>query len=165
MNNEENIQGGAKANKNGKIFEETLKPIFQERGYLIIKQSDKNINEVCENNDKVVILNARYKTIYQHNGKTEFLIINKKTNLKIRVECKWQQTSGSVDEKFPYLYLNCIYGFEEKDIILIIDGEGQKKGAIEWLKDKVNTKWLNDDKNIKVMRLTEFLKWFNLLNH
>jgi hypothetical protein len=31
------------------------------------------------------------------------------------IECKWQQVSGSVDEKLPYLYLNCIEAMPEKN--------------------------------------------------
>ena len=39
-----------------------------------------------------------------------------------------------MDEKFPYLYLNCIQAMPEREIILLIDGNGYKPGALAWLK-------------------------------
>lgn len=82
------IQGESLANKNGKIFEEILLPIFENHGYLIIKESDKNYNNLIMNNNKIIVRNAKYKSIYNHKSKTEFLIINKILNRKIRIECK-----------------------------------------------------------------------------
>ena len=55
-----------------------------------------------------------------------FLVIIKKNNFRIRIECKWQQSSGSVDEKLPYLFLNAKDCMPEKDIMIIIDGKGWK---------------------------------------
>ena len=84
---------------------------------------------------------------------------------EIRIECKWQQVSGSVDEKLPYLYLNTIEAMPEKEITIIIDGDGWKKGAIEWLKQAVTKKKYttknNKKKKIQVMSLVEFITWAN----
>ena len=54
--------------------------------------------------EELLLKNVPYETIYGHRGTTEFLLKSKKENLEIRIECKWQQSSGSVDEKLPYLY-------------------------------------------------------------
>ena len=82
-----------------------------------------------------------------------------------RIECKWQQVSGSVDEKLPYLYLNCIEAMPEDNIIILIDGEGWKHGGIQWIKDAAQKeKYLNSErkpKNIQVFSLTEFMTWAN----
>jgi hypothetical protein len=51
--------------------------------------------------------------------------------LEIGIECKWQRISGSVDEKFPYAYLNCIEAMPERDIIIVVDGGGAKQGAVD----------------------------------
>ncbi len=163
MSNDEKkiVQGGSTANKHGKILEKALIPAFQENGYRILKPRDKDFDSVVELVDKYVISNAEYISIYGRKCKTEFVLVNKNTNSRIRIECKWQQSSGSVDEKLPYLFLNCVESFEEKDIIIIIDGEGQRKGAIEWLKNAASNPQLNKGKNISVMNLSEFMKWLN----
>ena len=99
-----------------------------------------------------------FTSIYKHNARTEFLVISKKNNFRIRIECKWQQSSGSVDEKLPYLFLNAKDCMPEKDVMIIIDGKGWKEGAIPWLKEAVKN---IEEKNIMVFSLTEFITWGN----
>lgn len=155
------VQGGSTANKHGKILEKALLPAFLENGYKVVKSRDKDYDDVVDLVDKYVISDAEYTSIYGRRCKTEFVLVNKNINKRIRIECKWQQSSGSVDEKLPYLFLNCVESFEEQDIIIIIDGEGQRKGAIEWLKKAAADPKMNKGKNILVMNLPEFLKWLN----
>jgi len=81
-----------------------------------------------------------FTTVYEHKGNTEFLLISQKYDLKIRIECKWQQVAGSVYEKLPYLYLNTIEAMPENSVMILIDGAGCKAGAIKWLKDAVKQK-------------------------
>jgi hypothetical protein len=74
------------------------------------------------------------------------------------VECKWQQSGGSVDEKLPYLNLNIQTCYPTPAVVLI-DGEGMKKGAIAWL-----TKQVNSNPNLlAVHNLASFMIWAN--NH
>ena len=113
---------------------------------------------------ELLLLRAPYETIYKHKGVTEFLLKSKKYNKDIRIECKWQQVSGSVDEKLPYLYLNIIE-CPEKEAIVIIDGDGWKKGAIQWLRDAIAQKIYltpaNPEKVVRVFSLKEFVTWAN----
>jgi hypothetical protein len=113
----------------------------------------------------LLLKNVPFETIYKHKGNTEFLLLSKKHKLKIRIECKWQQSAGSVDEKLPYLYLNSIEAMPEKDIMILIDGDGFKQGAKEWLRAAVRDKKYstseNDDKNIMVFSLSQFFTWAN----
>ncbi|HEY9799660.1 MAG TPA: PD-(D/E)XK nuclease superfamily protein [Leptolyngbyaceae cyanobacterium] len=72
------------------------------------------------------------------------------------IECKWQQTSGSVDEKLPYLNLNIEKCYPTQAIVLI-DGGGMKPQAISWLKMEVGP-----NKNLlAVQDLTSFIIWAN----
>lgn len=153
---------GNKANRNGHILEEQLEPLFRRNGYEILPY--REYLKRSSYPDKMVIKNFPFQSIYQHTGKTEFLLVNDQLGKKIRIECKWQQSQGSVDEKFPYMYLNCIYGYEETEIILIVDGEGSKPGARQWLRSAVEGRWLVDEnhaKEIQVMTLSEFTAYFN----
>jgi len=115
--------------------------------------------------DELLLTNVPYNTIYKHSGKTEFLLKSAKYNLEIRIECKLQQVSGSVDEKLPYLYLNSIEAMPEKHILIVIDGAGWKAGVIPWLKAAASSKKYmtpaNEDKKIEVLSLTEFMTWAN----
>jgi hypothetical protein len=83
----------------------------------------------------------------------------------MRIECKWQQVSGSVDEKLPYLYLNSIEAMPELSVMILIDGAGWKAGAIQWLKDAVKQKRYTNEQNITkeilIFNLTEFFTWAN----
>ena len=114
---------------------------------------------------ELLLENVPFTTVYNHNGNTEFLLISEKFNLKIRIECKWQQVAGSVDEKLPYLYLNTIEAMPEDTIMILIDGNGWKTGAIKWLKGAVNQKKYTSEENkhkeILVFSLADFFTWAN----
>ena len=158
------IKQGALANVSGNLLEETVKNIFSKKGFSIAKYNDW-INKPEHYGKELLLTNVKYETIYKHKGTTEFLLLSERFSMKIRIECKWQQVSGSVDEKLPYLYLNCIESMPEDRIIIIIDGGGWKSGAIDWLKKAVSEKKYTDATNchklINVMNLTEFITWSN----
>ena len=72
--------------------------------------------------------------------------------------------SGSVDEKFPYLYWNAVERWEENESILLIDGGGYKPKALEWLRKSARDKVGFADKPekaIAVFTFTEFMIWIN----
>jgi hypothetical protein len=72
------------------------------------------------------------------------------------IECKWQQTSGSVDEKLPYLNLNIQNCYPAQTIVLI-DGGGMKPQAISWLNKQVNF----NQNLLAVHDLSSFIVWAN----
>ena len=158
------MEKGTISNVTGNQLEVAVKTVLTGKGFELVnyrvwdKDRDKYGNEL-------LLGNAPFTTVYEHKGNTEFLLISKKYKLNIRIECKWQQVAGSVDEKLPYLYLNTIEAMPEKTIMILIDGGGWKTGAIKWLKDAVKQKKYtteeNDDKKIFVFSLTEFFTWAN----
>lgn len=156
---------GANSNATGSQLEIAVKTVLSGKGFELV-----NYRQWFKNQDKygeeLLLENAPFTTVYQHNGNTEFLLVSKKYDLRIRIECKWQQTAGSVDEKLPYLYLNTIESMPEKTIMILIDGAGWKPGSIKWLKDAVEQKKYtteeNRDKKIYVFNLTEFFTWANV---
>ena len=50
------------------------------------------------------------------------------------IECKWQASRGSVDEKYPFNVLNIQQG--EFDTIIVLDGGGYSPGAEQWLRSQ-----------------------------
>ncbi|GBD86799.1 hypothetical protein BMS3Abin03_00723 [bacterium BMS3Abin03] len=158
------MQKGTKGNITGNQLEIAVQTVLSGKGFDI-----QMYREWVKNPDRfgaeLLLKNVPFETIYKHKGNTEFLLLSKKYNLRIRIECKWQQVAGSVDEKLPYLYLNSIEAMPEKDIMILIDGDGWKKGAKEWLKTAVSNKKYtsekNNNKNIMVFSLANFFTWAN----
>jgi len=76
-------------------------------------------------------------TIYETPRKVDFLILNKPLFPEgLIIECKWQQSAGSVDEKYPYLLFNIIK--TAVPTVILIDGDGYRKAALKFLKDEVS---------------------------
>lgn len=122
------------ANSSGNVLEQTVALTLKAKDFEVLKYRDWEKNKELYGKE-LLLENVPFETIYGHKGNTEFLLKSELYDLEIRIECKWQQSAGSVDEKFPYLYLNCIDTMPEKDIIIIIDGGGYKEGALAWLKN------------------------------
>ncbi|KAF0141382.1 MAG: 4-diphosphocytidyl-2-methyl-D-erythritol synthase [Stygiobacter sp.] len=158
------MEKGTKGNITGNQLEVAVQTVLANKGFAI--ENYRKWNKMPDAfGDELLLKNAPFNTIYKHKGNTEFLLISKKYKLNMRIECKWQQVAGSVDEKLPYLYLNTIEAMPEKEIMILIDGKGWKAGAIEWLKEAVSSKKYttseNQNKSIKIFSLTEFFEWAN----
>jgi len=152
---------GTWANSSGNTLEKTVIATLHSKGFEVLsyKEWQKNPERY---GGELLLRNVPFVSIYGHQGKTEFLILSKRLNLEIRIECKWQQSAGSVDEKFPYLYLNCIEAMPQQKIFIIVDGQGAKPKAIEWLRKSCEEKRYNGGaKIIQVMNLSQFLVWAN----
>jgi hypothetical protein len=158
------MKKGTTSNVTGNQLEVAVKTVLTGKGFELINYRvwEKNKEKYGE---ELLLENVPFTTVYKHKGNTEFLLISKKYDLEIRIECKWQQVAGSVDEKLPYLYLNTIEAMPENSIMILIDGAGWKAGAIQWLKDAVTQKKYTTEetknKNIMVFSLTEFFTWGN----
>jgi len=155
---------GKSANITGNQLEVAVQTVLLNKGFEIemYRKWEKNPEKYGK---ELLLKNVPFQTIYGHKGNTEFLLISEKYDLRIRIECKWQQSAGSVDEKLPYLYLNTIEAMPEKDIVILIDGDGFKTGAKSWLRNAVKKKLYttteNNDTNVMVFSLVEFFTWAN----
>ena len=139
------MEKGTKSNITRNQLEVAVKTVLIGKGFELINYRvwEKNKEKYGE---ELLLENVPFTTIYNHKGNTEFLLISKKYDLRIRIECKWQQVAGSVDEKLPYLYLNTIEAMPENSIMILIDGAVWKTGAIQWLKDSVKQKKYTTEK-------------------
>ena len=71
------------------------------------------------------------------------------------IESKWQQSGGSVDEKYPYLVLNIQIQYQ-CPTILVLDGGGYKQGAESWIRSQVGRGNFRH-----VFNMPEFATWAN----
>ena len=78
-------------------------------------------------------------TVYETKRKADFLVINQKLFPDgLVIECKWQQSGGSVDEKYPFLVLNI--NKTGCPTMILIDGGGYKQSAKKWLSEQAHPK-------------------------
>lgn len=169
---------GGRANKTGKTLEGIVVPVLtQQYGFEVLNHRDylslkAGIFPVPK---RMLVKRVPYTTLYGSAGTTEFLLVASDANstkefplaqssseLVCRIECKWQQSAGSVDEKFPYLYLSCNEAMPETNILILYGGGRFRPGAISWLKRAVGEKrymTTGIQKNIAVMAVEEFMTW------
>ena len=145
------MDSGSRANKTGKKLENTI-----ESTLINYRKVDKKqfLTECVKAKTSIYSRQVHIGfSIYNTKLFCDFILYHpKKYPHCLVIESKWQQTSGSVDEKYPYLVAN-INKLPYKTLI-VIDGGGYKKGAEEWLRKQQNDK-------LHVMNIAEFLKWTN----
>lgn len=157
---------GTKANKNGRGFENYIIVPFLTKGFVVVNYSDwhKNMHSYGK---ELLIRDYPYYDIAKSKSRMEYFILSDKYGLKCRIECKWQSARGSVDEKLAKLYLDCIEPGNPDHTVIVVDGGGQRKRYIEWIRNAARKKLYTDDlnrhKRVDVMNLVEFINWVNNL--
>lgn len=149
-----NLKQGARANRAGKGLEDAVEICVKQYGFEPIFYREWINSKVGTSERGVLLKNVPYTNVYGGSSRGEFLLSG--AGIKdTRIECRLQNVSGSVDEKFPYLFENA-KAFEERDVILVVEGDGYKRGAKSWLRSQAaSIKY----KDIKVLSLTEFTEW------
>lgn len=160
------IPQGLQAIMNGQILPKRLGLLFEHSGYEVVSYAE--YQEMDTLPSKLAIKGFPYRSIYGHERRSTFLLMNQIQEREIRIECKWQEKPGSVEEKFVFLYVDCVRSHKEPESILVIGGDGSKSGARRWLKQVAGERWLlegNREKDIRVMTPEEFIEYFldNLL--
>jgi hypothetical protein len=125
---------GAESNHSGQFLERAIEEEFRRRGVEVFESDplrEMNADWVTE---CYLMKNAPYTSIYGCQSRSEFLYVDCRLHSNIRIECRWQQASGSVDEKMPYLFMSAVNAMPEVEIWLIIDGGGAREQAVDWLK-------------------------------
>ncbi|MEC4985189.1 MAG: PD-(D/E)XK nuclease superfamily protein [Oscillatoria sp. PMC 1068.18] len=154
---------GSRAVTSGNVLENTIESILQTHKYY---QVGTNVSKKKRQNylSNASLLQKRYaRQVFVGNGiydteiYVDFYIIGVSMVPEgLIIECKWQQSSGSVDEKLPYVNLN-IQNCYPAPAIVVIDGGGMKPGAIKWLKSQVGS----NQNLLGVYGLMDFVVWAN----
>lgn len=75
------------------------------------------------------------RNIYGKERRVDFLLFHPTRHPNgLVIQCKWQASGGSVDEKYPFEVL-CINA-GEFDTIIVLDGGGYSVGAEQWLRSQ-----------------------------
>ena len=93
--------------------------------------------------------------LYGRNRKCDFILYHPtKHPNNLVIESKWQQTSGSAEEKLPFLFLTIQHSKTNTSVVL--DGSGFSKNAERWLRSK------EGDSNLQqVFNMQQFQKFAN----
>lgn len=129
--------GGASANKNGRTAEATIYCLLKEMGYRVLSQA--YIGAGIRGRIRVDVV------LVGHPSWPEGL----------NFECKWQESSGTADEKIVLLVDDILRNYPGQTI-LVIDGGGARQSIVDYVKSKVD-----GVKLIGVMSLQELLIWVN----
>ncbi|MDR3030923.1 MAG: hypothetical protein LBU35_00885 [Holosporales bacterium] len=154
----ETISSGTKANKTGNALESFVEAILIRNGYTEFINNKKQVFAMRQSVGGKQFSKQQLcgESIYGSARRCDFFVINQERFPKnLIIECKWQESAGSVDEKYPFVMLN-ITKIAILTIVLI-DGKGYKKQAFKWLKDQVST----ERALIDVCTMQEFQKLVN----
>ncbi len=130
-------QAGSTANKTGKNFEDFVQSSLEKQQYQFI--DNKRFLSCSKISEQPIFSSQVYvgETVYGKKRYCDFIFYHPKLfpNNYI-IECKWQQSGGSVDEKYPFLVLNI--KILNIDTTILLDGGGYSDGAELWLKSQVS---------------------------
>ena len=149
---------GSKANRTGNSLERFILQALESRGYSEFKANKAQVyhNRKTMGGKQYVKQVPLGDTIYETQRKADFLVVNRaKFPEDLIIECKWQQSKGSVDEKYPFLLYNIIR--TGIPTVVLLDGGGYKPSALKWLKEMIN----KNGALIGVWTMAEFQKEVN----
>lgn len=129
---------GRQANKNGRAAEDVISAILDQRGCVYRRQHPIGLG------------------IFGTPLQVDFYLPSTRPFPNgLIIESKWQQVSGSAEEKLCYLVEN-IRTVYPCTTIVMIDGSGFRPGAVRWLKAQAGQSRL-----FAAFDLREFLTWSN----
>lgn len=126
------MNNGRRANRTGSRLEYYVADTLNERGYQQITPAHQffQMQELGQ-----PIWAAQYETglnIYRKRRRVDAILYHPKLWPQcLVIQCKWQASSGSVEEKYPFEVLNIQRS--EFPTVIVLDGGGYSDGAKSWL--------------------------------
>ena len=106
--------------------------------------------------------------IYADDAKsTEEFPLTENEKFEARIECKWQEVSGTTQQKLVFTTLDLHYGPQEKRIILLVEGAGFGRDLKSFVKEICENRpeWKGCPdmamKQIRMMNCDDFISWAN----
>lgn len=148
--------GGTVANNTGKAQENLIEHRIKAEGYQYVPKGDFDASIQVLDQPIYTKQLTICESIYGTPVNCDFILCHpEKYPDCLVIESKWQQSGGSVDEKYPFLILNIKVKSPYKTV-LVLDGGGYKKGAEKWIREQADGKKL-----LAVLNLREFQTWAN----
>lgn len=112
-----------------------------------------------------LIKNVPYVNIWGKDGYIEFVLELGSTQ-QIPIECKYQESDGSVDEKYLKTFFDAAFCLPGKEAVLLFDGKAMDPQIVKTLKSwggqreiRIAGQSLLIQKAIRVMNRNEFDPW------
>ncbi|MFH0920582.1 MAG: PD-(D/E)XK nuclease superfamily protein [Fibrobacterota bacterium] len=170
------MSGGAEANQSGLTWEAWVRTFAKRQGFEVLGHSLRSRCTIPEPLRRIVWTHVPYRTIFQNiknpsKASTEYLV--ECGTDRVRIECKWQGVAGSVDEKYPFMFLNAALTMIEDTVVFALGGEyfetGKGAEVRNWLTRVCATppEWFSEEIKLKlskrqllVLTPNTFAKWF-----
>ena len=124
--------GGQRANVTGRHLEDFVSLILAQHGYQRIKPS-ADFFAMSSMEQPIYAKQCLVgKDIYNRDRRVDFIVFHpSKWPNSLVIQCKWQASSGTVEQKYPFEVQSI-----EKSVyptVIILDGGGYTDGAKNWL--------------------------------
>lgn len=132
--------GGERANIAGTELEDYAAKLLKEKGYAEV---DKNQFFAMREKEKPIFTRQIEigEDIYERQRRVDIILYHPHLWAEcLVVQCKWQESEGSVDEKYPFEVLSIQKN--KYDTIIVLDGGGYAEGAERWLRAQAGKKRL-----------------------
>ena len=133
--------GGSTANMTGRSLEDFVQRFIESQGYEESRSKDF-LNELPNLTNKAYAKQVLIgKNIYNRDRKVDFILYHPEIwKSGLVIECKWQASPGSVEEKYPFLVAKI--QLSKLPTIIVLDGEGYTKGAKDWIQSQATSSYL-----------------------
>ena len=151
---------GQKACQTGAMLEKMVESMLVSAGFEFMNTADAT-SELCKDEATKKWYARQFKGLVGAYGipVTVDFVVGSPTEFKkgLVIEVKYQKVPGSVDEKYPYVFLNFKKWFEKGiKSALFMEGGGYKACALQWCKD-------NQNNNISVVEgASDIMQWMHL---
>lgn len=126
-----------RANKRGKVLETAVASMLEDGGYT--KVTGKRFFPIHESMRQQPIFSQQChvgKCLYGKNRRVDFILYHPNRWPEcLVIQCKWQSSKGSVEEKYPYEVMSIDVG--KFKTIIVLDGGGYSQNAEHWVKSQV----------------------------
>lgn len=125
---------GRAANISGKYLEDRVENILQDWGYICTK-------EIIQDTPCFIKQHKVFRNVYNNVMRSDFFVFHpEKYPQGMIIECKQQDSAGSADEKFPFLFLSL--QSTGLPAIVLAQGSGFKETALLWCEEQAkNHAW------------------------
>jgi peptidoglycan hydrolase-like protein with peptidoglycan-binding domain len=135
-------------NENGSILESQINALLVSKGYAMLTKQPEGLAEY----NWAIKQYRKFSTLYGGQMRIDFFVCNRsKWPEGLAIECKWQSSPGTVDEKFPYVVEN-LKALPVPSIIMLAGG-GYRPAALEWVKRQ------SSDRLTVVESIDSAIKW------
>jgi hypothetical protein len=156
-----NMSGGRRTKHGGRMLEEIIRSLtlkdFSRRSYSEYK---KEFGGLFPPEARLLIERYPYPTMFGTKGYREYYLATKEWSGQL--ECKYQNESGSVDEKLVYV-TETFRRDKEPAMAIVYGGDywesGRGRSVIQWLRQESVALHHTHNKDLRVHNTTQFYAW------